>query len=215
MAVLPIGDPPNRVPISEGAGTLTFVWSSFFLALQLFANRILLFLYAGTPGQVLTANGVGVNPSFQALPTPATAPGCYVTNSVAQSIPNNAFTALTFDSEIFNVGPLHSTSVNSSRITIPAGQAGRYLFGASSLIAASAVGQRIVQFLINGTTEIGGDIVGNPGATFTESLLATALLVLAVGDYVEVRVYQNSGGALDAGAAIDYLRSAFWATKVA
>lgn len=67
MAVLPIADPPTTTPMTIATGSPAFVWDRFFRALQLFANRLMVILFSGTAGQVLTSNGPGVDPSFQTL----------------------------------------------------------------------------------------------------------------------------------------------------
>jgi hypothetical protein len=53
-----------------------------------------------------------------------------------QSIAHNTTTALTFDDESFDTDAFHDNSTNTSRITIPAGKGGKYLFG--GLISAES-----------------------------------------------------------------------------
>ena len=59
---------------------------------------------------------------------------CSAWNSATQSVPASTFTVLTFDSEDYDVGGLHSTVTNTSRLTVPSGGDGLYLITASSRI---------------------------------------------------------------------------------
>src|SRR6185436_11148478 len=58
--------------------------------------------------------------STQFIDSP-TQPRCLATNSTALTVTAGNTTALTLDSETFDVGAMHSTAVNTSRITIPTG----------------------------------------------------------------------------------------------
>ena len=49
-----------------------------------------------------------------------------------QTIASAAITALSFDSESFDTGTMHDTSINPTRITIPAGASGNYIFNAQA-----------------------------------------------------------------------------------
>lgn len=133
-----------------------------------------------------------------------------VYKSASQVIANNTLTDVTWDSEDFDLGGLHSTSSNTERITVPTGGDGIWLLVATgSWEGRNAVGGRTaVQIFKNGTTRIGiaeetpdaasGD--GNLGTTYS----AVAIVPLVAGDYVNVKVQQNSGGDLDLlGGAVD------------
>lgn len=124
-------------------------------------------------------------------------------NAVAQSIPNSTWTGLTWTTEVSDTDGFHSTSVNTSRFTVPAGMGGKYLVsGNCALSTASATGARSMSILKNGTTFYG--INGfHPQTTVGEQYGATsAILDLVPGDYVEVAVYQTSGGALNTTAQV-------------
>src|SRR4051794_16526480 len=59
-------------------------------------------------------------------------PSCAVYNDAAQSIPDGALTALTFNTEHFDTDSIHSTSSNTSRLTCQT--AGIYVITASAAI---------------------------------------------------------------------------------
>lgn len=121
-------------------------------------------------------------------------PACSVFNSAVQSITNNTLTALTANSEFFDNAAMHSTSTNTSRIT--ATTAGRYEVCAAVNWAASATGERLLEFFVNATTRYGAGVYPAP-ATVAQTV-GSRTITLAAGDYVECRVRQISGGALDA-----------------
>ena len=122
--------------------------------------------------------------------------GASVSNSVPQTIPNNTYTTLTFDSEAIDTDAFHSTSVNTGRITIPAGMAGKYLITCSFLIAPNATGLR--QFRVrNNAVQVFqvGEIAGNASLYLSQS--ASFIINLAVADFLDLQVNQTSGGNLD------------------
>ncbi|HXI17890.1 MAG TPA: hypothetical protein VNM48_16130 [Chloroflexota bacterium] len=130
-----------------------------------------------------------------------TVPSCRVYNSAAQSIPNNAETAVTLDSERFDASGLHSTTVNTSRFAVPAGLGGIYEITGNAQISPSSAGtRRYGAIRLNGTTLLAvseGIISATQPAWFTP----TGIYSLAAGDYVELVVFQNSGGALNSVAS--------------
>jgi hypothetical protein len=91
---------------------------------------------------------------------------------------------------------MHSTVTNTSRITIQT--AGRYLVCCNVYYAANATGTRFVDVLKNGTTApAGSGLRISTASSGTANLFFASTLVLVVGDYIECRVHQNSGGALN------------------
>lgn len=116
--------------------------------------------------------------------------------SVAQSIPNNAFTAITFDTEVVDSFNGHSGITNPSRYT--AQVAGYYDVVGKVSWAANATGRRIASLFVNGA-EL-GYTRGESNASSTAiagSCFAIAPVFLNVNDYVEVQGFQSSGGALN------------------
>lgn len=154
----------------------------------------------GTTGQVLTADTT-VSPYKVKWATAASTPtfvGCSLYNSGNYTISNNTDTKLGFDTEFFDTDGFHSTSTNTSRITIPSGKAGKYLVCVFSGFAANTTGNRQLSIWRNNFT-------GTPSRAFNllftgsnagPAMAGSAIIDLAVGDYVEAVVYQNSGGNL-------------------
>lgn len=136
-------------------------------------------------------------------------PSARVFNSANISITTSGVAqALTFDTERWDNGSLHSTSANTSRLT--ASVAGIYTIGACVDFAANATGIRALALQVNGTTTIASMILpNNGGATVVQLALGGVLYQLAKGDYVEAVVTQTSGGALNALFAANFSPT-FW-----
>lgn len=131
----------------------------------------------------------------------ANRPSCRVYNSAAISCANGAETFLTFNSERWDTDSMHSTGSLTGRITI--NTAGLYVVTANLDIAPSATGDRYVAIRVNGATVIGYDSRRAPAVQGCLFVLST-LYRFAVADYIEVGVYQDSGGALNARAGTAY-----------
>ena len=119
--------------------------------------------------------------------------------STVQSIPNNVYTALTFTSEIVDRDNGHSNTVNTGRYT--ANTAGYYLFNGVAQFAANVTGYRAVLWHVNGAFPTTGNYT-QTSSTLSAGVIASVTAVpflqyLAVGDYVDLRVLQTSGAALN------------------
>ena len=122
--------------------------------------------------------------------------GCELRKSANQSISNLTDTAVTFDSETFDTDGFHSTSSNTSRITIPAGLGGKYRFTFVARFAGNSTGLRNLKFNINGSE--GGALYRNSNNGSSAAIFnASIVLDLSAGDYVEMIVFQDSGGSLN------------------
>lgn len=123
--------------------------------------------------------------------------GARVRNSATQSITSAVNTALTFDTEDIDTDAFHDNVTNPSRLTVPAGLAGTYHISAGWLSAPNATGTRDIMIRVNGVTVIrtGRSTVNN--AANGSFVNCETMYTLAVGDYVEAVVAQDSGGALN------------------
>lgn len=135
---------------------------------------------------------------LDALYAPKAASGARVYNSANISIPDSSFTNLTFNSERFDTGSIHSTSSNTGRLTAPV--TGKYLISASLAFVNNATGLRIAGILLNGTTNLAAQSTAAFAGTSANFSLTT-IYHLTAGDYVEVSVYQTSGGPLNVSAS--------------
>ena len=103
---------------------------------------------------------------------------------------------MTFNDETYDTDGFHSTSVNTERMTIPAGLAGYYEVTANVGFDTNTAGRRLLQIRKNGTAIAVGEASSATSTNFPA--FNTSLIVnLAVGDYVDFEAYQTSGGSLD------------------
>ena len=127
--------------------------------------------------------------------------GARITRTTDQSIASGGYVAISFNSEIFDVGGCCDLVANPTRITCV--QAGYYAIFGNVSFTAHATGRRIVAVKYNGGSYIAIVDLPNNGAYATKLCVST-LYQLAVDDYIELFVYQNSGGGLDVDTLGDY-----------
>lgn len=152
-------------------------------------------------------NGInGIRDAMRFLLDP---PRCDLRQSVAQSIPNAAFTSLTFTTErtdneatasyLSGVG-MHDPAVSNTRVTVQT--AGTYLITGGIGFAANGTGRRGLRVLVNGVTQVDNSQIIVP-ATASSGFGVSGRPVyqsLSVGDYVELQAYQDSTVALTTDA---------------
>lgn len=129
--------------------------------------------------------------------------GARAYNSAAISVSSGgAGTVLSLDSERYDTDAFHSTVTNTSRLTVPSGKGGKYRVTGNARFAgeATATGERRLEILLNGTTVIAAAAETDIG-TQAVTLNVSCDYDLAVNDYVELRAFQDSGGALNVEAA--------------
>ena len=153
-------------------------------------------LGVGANGTVLTAaSGEATGLQWAAPAAPALV-GCSLFKSASQSISNNTFTAITFNSEDYDTDSFHDTSTNTSRITIPSGKGGKYLITGVIIFQDNATNDRTVYLYKNGVSDQELFAQKNAGGFNTSNGLSF-VKVLDAADYIEVFALQNSGGALN------------------
>jgi hypothetical protein len=116
--------------------------------------------------------------------------------SGSQQIANNTNTIVNFTSETFqpnfDTDNIHSTSTNTSRFTVPTGKGGYWLCIATIQFESNGNGIRQGDFLLN-TDVVTKGFSQLPSSAIETIYSCSTVLKLAAGDYVEFRVYQNSG----------------------
>ena len=123
--------------------------------------------------------------------------GCRVESNASQSVANNTTTTLLFGNEVIDTDNYHSTVTNTSRITIPSGLAGKYLVVAKLIMAANGSGVwRQLRIDKNGSNQ--SIMLGLPNASIDTYVTESGIYDLAVGDYMEISTFQDSGGSLNA-----------------
>ena len=149
----------------------------------------------GANNTVLTADSAEATGLKWATPAAASFVGWYLYNSAVQSLANSTATNITMNSEFYDTDAFHTGS--NATITIPAGQAGKYLLVGAITYAASATGQRYANFNINSNGATNPQLVFQTTASGIASNLIVNVWDLAVGDTVALQGNQTSGGNLN------------------
>jgi hypothetical protein len=143
----------------------------------------------GTDGQVLTSTGAGSPPAFEALPT--NTPAFSATLASNQALDNSE----TPTKIPFTIGsPTGSSDFDtasafaSNKFTVPAGEAGKYVFslGADIESGSNGVVNIAVAYIYRNNAEVAQnrvDFRNNSGRG--AGIMVTKILDLEVGDYVE------------------------------
>lgn len=131
----------------------------------------------------------------------AAQPHCALINST-QGIAPGAYVALTFLRESVDVGGLHSTASNPTRVTIPAGSSGWYLAtGVVPFQAFSTAADCRVAIRKNGASSAVGAIARQllPVSGLTQSLMNSQHVFLDGADYLELYAYYDGSTTLGVG----------------
>lgn len=122
---------------------------------------------------------------------------CQVRQLVAQSLANGAHASITYTGEDVDSTGMHSTSVNTSRLT--AVYPGWYGSSGTLCVATGAAAtRRGGRYTVNGANVTGGSTLVGAGATGTLEVPCKLFFTfLNVGDYLEFQGFQESGGALN------------------
>lgn len=132
-------------------------------------------------------------------------PMAVLRQAAAQSIPNITWTGVLLDTEDLDRDAGHSTSSNTSRYV--GKTPGWYLAPYTMCYAANATGSRWARIRTNGTDAVattpGRDSRPSAGAVDTSMSGVGFVYLNGTTDYVELVVFQSSGGALNAYVASD------------
>lgn len=123
-----------------------------------------------------------------------------------QSVPNNAWTAASFDGEYEDSHSGHSTVTLNTTYTVPVSGFYDVEFGGS--FAPNATGLRGVKLLKGGVIVNRSTCYAAPGPTVGATPFKAIKENLVLGDTLTVQIYQASGGALSTlanGEACCYL----------
>lgn len=136
--------------------------------------------------------------------SPSTFIGARCESSAGQTIGSNAWTGLSFTAaeETRDTDGFHEGTIAPSRFTIPATKDGLYSVGGSVAFTSAVNNARGIAVRKNGGSFYGMNNF-DPNTGIGEQYGATAtILDLVAGDYVEVVVYQLSGGNLGIAAGL-------------
>ena len=128
-------------------------------------------------------------------------PAFRVTNSVAQSIPNDTWTKVTFDTEDYDT----DNAFSSSTFTVPAGKGGRYIFHWNLYVTLDDNEVMVGRLYVNGSGKsVTWGRSSSPGAGEGISNNRSVHYSLSAGDTVELYLYHNLGAAQDNNTSVTY-----------
>lgn len=153
--------------------------------------RLLLGMYAAGQARPLQTDSAG----RLVVVTQRQVVGARVTNTADLSIPSGAWTGLTFNSEVTDSDALHSLTAEPGRLTAPS--AGTFLVGGGVTLDSASSGRRGLAVQLNGGNDLVLSVMPAVSGGYTRLAVCT-LVQLAAGDYLTLRVYQDSGAALNA-----------------
>jgi len=120
----------------------------------------------------------------------------HVYHNAAQTTTTGVWLTLAFNSEAFDTDDIHDNVTNNSRLTCKT--AGKYIAVLGVQFAANTTGSRVAAIILNG--DLRAQVAAPAVATTDWSTNIVVTLPptdMAVNDYLEARVIQNSGGNLD------------------
>lgn len=129
--------------------------------------------------------------------------GALVTKTATQSIPDNAWTPITFGTgnaiEEYDTDNIHDLVTNPTRMSVPSGVTKVQLQGNIN-VTANATGVRAIRILKNGAVISSTAIAALPSVSAGSDAvlnIATPVYEVSPGDYFTIEVFQNSGGPLN------------------
>ena len=201
----------NTVDGGAACGTVTSVTATAPLTSSGGATPIISATYQGNGAKVQASTGTtttndcvkfdgnGNTVDAGAACSAITATGAEITTSTGQTIPNNADTTPAMATTVTDNGGFSGGSCGSAAntcLTVPSGKAGWYVITAAGRYSGSlATGSSCVWLKKNGSFTTGpiGMCIANASVDSTAPLQSSYVTLLAVGDYIQVDLYQNSG----------------------
>ena len=146
----------------------------------------------GASGETINVVGTLQNNGSAVGKTNTPAFLAYITGSDF-SVSNATWTTIGFNNAIVNNGSGFDTG--TYKFTVPSGQNGLYSFSAGFQMEGMASGNTIeFSIMVNQAGSYQSTISDIISASQTFKRTTTRIVNLSVADYVEVRIYQNSGG---------------------
>jgi hypothetical protein len=150
----------------------------------------------GSAGQVLTSAGAGAPPTFAAAAGGVNTPIFSAKVGSTQSVSNNSFTKIAFNTEEKDSDGAFDTSNN--RFTVPSGKAGTYFLGMMVYNNPNntQLFESYAMIYKNGSNLVNNGLFYGSARPDADVQVVNTVVDLAVGDYIEGYIYSltSSGG---------------------
>jgi hypothetical protein len=154
-------------------------------------------LAIGTAGQVLKVNSGATAPEWGAAGGAGYVGATVYADNVFQAVSDSTLTAILFPSEEWDTDAFHSTSTNTSRITIPSGKGGKYQITAAAFLSAAITGQMNLRIYKNGSAITGTGLQNGMFAfqyANSDKISGTVTVDAVATDYFEIYIIHTAAG---------------------
>lgn len=147
----------------------------------------------------LQINGGPLSLQYSIIKSTALGASVYRTTTYSHTSTGN-WVAIPFDNEFDDSDTCHDNSTNNTRLTCKT--AGVYIVTGSLVWDVNSTGIRGLRFRVNGTGEVYGSTTEPNNGANDNNMSSSAIIKLAVNDYIEMQGFQNSGGNLNVTSTI-------------
>ena len=129
-------------------------------------------------------------------------PSFFVTLSGDQSIPDQTWTKITFDTETWDT----DSAFASNKFTVPSGEAGKYYIAAKTALDSIDDNELAAISIYKNGSQIGTTQfeARSPGTNKAQFLVVNTILDLSASDYLEVYALHAEGGSINALSSRSY-----------
>jgi hypothetical protein len=122
--------------------------------------------------------------------------GVRASRTTNQTIGASSFTSVQLNAtDVFDTDGFHDPASNNTRITIPSGKSGYYLFQGEMAFESNATGMRGGLVLLNSTTSIATVLLA-PGTGFGTTYGISGTYHVVATDFIEMQAFQSTAGNL-------------------
>lgn len=126
-------------------------------------------------------------------------PCCACLHASSQTLSTGTEVKVTFDTELFDIGGLHSTTTNPTRFTLPT--SGIYSLEGAASFDAAGVGRRYLYWMVNNSSAVGtaAETDGHGSTSFSGLHVWGVHQAASSGDFVELVAFTKDVAPLNNG----------------
>lgn len=194
-----VGDTLGFTRMGSLTGTWNHVYTCNALAYLESGDYVSLYVYQDTGGNLDIKSEYGslvTAPSFEVFLIQTGGEGAHAYNDANQNIPTATWTAVALNSELHDTDTIHDNVTNNSRLTC--NTAGYYFIQATGRWNGSSSGDYRTNTVCRNASENITVVHPSVGSwpAYDQIWSIVTIEHLAVNDYIELRVYQDTGSSL-------------------